>query len=299
MDEAELVGRVAVGVDGSEGGQKAAAWALEEARIRGVALDAVYAWQLASLAYSAPGFTPPTNEEIEGVGRALLDKTLADLPDRGDVKIRLRVSDGPPADVLGAVAAEPGVDLVVVGGRGHGAVKELLLGSVSHALSHHCPKPLVIVHLGHPVTDGETKPGSQLVVGVDGSAEANVALRWAAVEAQTRGVPLRVVSAWSASKALSRTSLPAAGSVESSLQAAAQQVVDTAVSSLDRSGLTVEGQVVEGHPAAALMEVADAAALLVVGSRGLGRAQERLLGSVSHACAQRSPVPVVIIPHLG
>jgi nucleotide-binding universal stress UspA family protein len=43
------------------------------------------------------------------------------------------------------VAADVEADLVVVGRRGHGGFSELLLGSVPHALSHHCDVPVVIV----------------------------------------------------------------------------------------------------------------------------------------------------------
>lgn len=53
----------------------------------------------------------------------------------------------------------------------------------------------------------------------------------------------------------------------------------------------------EGRPAQLLIDAAASADLLVVGSRGLGRTQEAIHGSVSHACAHRSPVPVAIIPH--
>jgi hypothetical protein len=50
------------------------------------------------------------------------------------------------------------------------------------------------------------------------------------------------------------------------------------------------------RPAPVLVDAARSADLLVVGTRGLGRAREAIQGSVNHACAHRSPVPVAVIP---
>ncbi len=52
---------------------------------------------------------------------------------------------GHPAEEIWRAASEPGVDLVVVGARGLGPVKRLLLGSVSEAMVHHAPCPVLVV----------------------------------------------------------------------------------------------------------------------------------------------------------
>jgi nucleotide-binding universal stress UspA family protein len=62
-------------------------------------------------------------------------------------------------------------------------------------------------------------------------------------------------------------------------------------------GVAIEPRVVRGEASTVLIERAKEADLLVVGRRGLNRAKEVLLGSVSHACAHHSPVPVALIPH--
>jgi nucleotide-binding universal stress UspA family protein len=291
-DERPERNRVVVGVDGSSSSQAAIGWALEDARLRNADVEAVYAWQLPSLAYGAAGFVAPSRHEIEADGRAILDKALGGLPDSTDVVIRLRVCDGPPAEILQEVAAEPDVRLVVVGSRGHSAVTELLLGSVSHALTHHCPTPLVIIH--QPPEGGAGPAGERwILVGVDGSPEGDTALRWAAQEARMRGSSLRVVVAWSDAKAVFPTRFPLAVG----LHTAAEDIVDRAVDRLDAPDLSIERTVVRGRAPAVLTELACSADLLVVGRRGLGRAREALHGSVSHACAHRSPVTVAVIPH--
>jgi nucleotide-binding universal stress UspA family protein len=303
MNELEQGSRILIGVDGSTGSRAAAAWTLAQAAFYHAESEAVYAWQLTSLAFSAPGFVAPTHDEIDVEGRATFDRTMADLVVPADVKVKLRVCDGPPAEVLRVAAGDPDVRMVVVGSQGHGAMTEFLLGSVSHGLTHHCPRPLVIVHCGTGNVTAGARPAPpaerRVVVGVDGSPDSLVALRWAAAEAAATDASLQVAVAWSESKALFPTKFALGGSLAVSLHAAAEGILDEALRTLDSPGLRIERAVVEGRPAKALIELAASADLLVVGRRGLGRAQEALHGSVSHTCAHRSPIPVAIVPHVG
>lgn len=286
--------RIIVGVDGSTGSGAALAWAIAEAAARTAEIEAVYVWHLPSLAYSAPVYVPPSPENLETQAQAVVDDVLATLP-AAAVKVGLRAYDGPPAAILRAVAEEPEVALVVVGARGHGGVAGLLLGSVSQTLIHECPKPLVII----PRTGQDAAPiaaPGRVVVGFDGSSGAKEALRWAAAEAHWGRTILQVVHAWSESKAILPPASRPGPSRDSDPAALAQLFVDTAVEDLDSSGVEIERTVAEGRPAEVLLELAKDAALLVVGGRGLSRGRETIHGSVSHACAHRSPVPVAIIP---
>lgn len=144
------------------------------------------------------------------------------------------------------------------------------------------------------------------VVGVDGSAGAGVALRWAAAEARLRNVPLRVVHAWSFGftgvpgggygyQGATRGVFTGAGAGE--LRCAAGALLDAAIAevAVDVDGVEIERQVVEGGAAEVLMGAADGADLLVVGSRGHGGFAGLLLGSVSQQCVHRAPCPVVIV----
>lgn len=78
----------------------------------------------------------------------------------------------------------------------------------------------------------------------------------------------------------------------------AEQLVDSELAELggETSGIDIERAVVEGAPAPALLEAAEGAALLVVGSRGRGGFTGLLLGSVSQQCAHHAPCPLVIVP---
>jgi nucleotide-binding universal stress UspA family protein len=145
-----------------------------------------------------------------------------------------------------------------------------------------------------------------IVVGVDGSPGAVAALRFAVEEARTHGKRLHVVHAWRMPLSLV-TAEPAAfgvpmvpdlaiDEVRGSALAEAAAVLDAALESVDTSGVEVERELVEAPPARALIEAAQGAELLVVGSRGHGGFTGLLLGSVSQQCTHHAPCPVVIVP---
>ena len=136
---------IVVGVDGSAGSAKALRFALEEARLRGAEVKAVGAWHVPAAAYET-GWVPisvdPT--DYEKIARAALEKTLADAGAAdADVSVTSVVREGNAADVL--IAEARVADLLVVGSRGLGGFKGLLLGSVSQQCAHHAACPVVIV----------------------------------------------------------------------------------------------------------------------------------------------------------
>lgn len=137
-----------------------------------------------------------------------------------------------------------------------------------------------------------------IVVGVDGSKYSVAALRWALDEARVRGARIRAVHSWGTP--FVSTYHEAAHLIDTdfaALRTAAAAVLESAVAAAlaGREDVEIEQVVVEGPPAAALIEAARDAALLVVGSRGIGGFTGLLLGSVSHQCALHAPCPVVIV----
>jgi nucleotide-binding universal stress UspA family protein len=136
-----------VGIDGSPGSHEALRFALAEARLRGARLKLVSAWSYALLA-SPVGMMAPIDDELIADLRtgaeALVDRALAEVGGPGaDQEIEKVVAEGAAAHVL--LEAAQGADLLVVGTRGHGGFAGLLLGSVSHQLTHHAPCPVVVV----------------------------------------------------------------------------------------------------------------------------------------------------------
>jgi nucleotide-binding universal stress UspA family protein len=295
MDSERNGTTIVVGIDGSPGSQAAAGWAIDEAQLGSSPVAAVYAWHLATMAYGAPGFVPPAAEEIEAEGQQVLEQVLAGIDGGPGAKLRLRVFDGRPAEIIRKVAEDPQVGLVVVGSRGHSSMSDVVLGSVSHALSHRCPKPLVIVPRTWRSQPMATAT-SRIVVGVDGSPESLAALRWAAGEAVARRVRLEVVAAWTLNNAVLSDDVPPGQSIDTALEQAAHEMAERAVAGLNLPDLDSKVIVVPGPAAAILIEQADGADMLVLGTRGLGKVREALFGSVGHACVHHSRVPVVIVP---
>ncbi|MBA8824564.1 nucleotide-binding universal stress UspA family protein [Saccharopolyspora lacisalsi] len=136
---------------------------------------------------------------------------------------------------------------------------------------------------------------NKIVVGIDGSPSSMAALDWALGQAELTGASVEAITAWE---------YPAFYSWEGGavppreFEGAASVTVETTVESALEKRTTstpVQTRVVQGHSAQILLEAAEQAGLLVVGSRGHGGFVGALLGSVSHKCAHHSPCPVVIV----
>jgi nucleotide-binding universal stress UspA family protein len=141
---------------------------------------------------------------------------------------------------------------------------------------------------------------SVIVVGVDHSAGATEALRFALEEAQLRHATLRAIHAWQfgyIGVAGISGGLPAVGGELREFRDDAAAALDTTLREAipDTGEVEVERRVVEGPPAAVLIEESHGADLLVVGSRGHGGFAQLLLGSVSQQCAHHAECPVVIV----
>jgi nucleotide-binding universal stress UspA family protein len=161
------------------------------------------------------------------------------------------------------------------------------------------------------MSDGGGSPAREVVVvGVDGSAGARAALRWAIAEARLRQAPLRAVHAWApdygagylgggyASMAGGYGFVSAdAGDYVSGMRQAAEEMLERALADLaaEADGVEIEREIVEGVAAQVLVEAAGAGDLLVVGSRGHGGFAGLLLGSVSQQCAHHARCPAVVV----
>lgn len=127
---------VVVGTDGSPVSQAALDFAVEEAALRDVPLVAVCALSDAAGVFG-------TARDIEADFITAMGKMQADHP---EVLMQMRLEQGAPRSALLAAASHG--QLLVVGARGRGGLREMMLGSVSLALLHHAPCPVTVVHGG-------------------------------------------------------------------------------------------------------------------------------------------------------
>ncbi|MCB1013682.1 MAG: universal stress protein [Acidimicrobiales bacterium] len=142
----EQGGRVVVGVDDSPGSDRALRWAVAEAAAHGREVHAVLAWELPTI--GAFGIDPqPVDFDALAEGAAqVLARVLARVEDEAreqGVTVTGEVVHGHPRHVLLECAGD--ADLLVVGSRGMGGVKGLLLGSVSSYCATHAPVPVAVV----------------------------------------------------------------------------------------------------------------------------------------------------------
>ena len=139
------MGTIVVGVDGSDGSLAALRFALEEAKVRGDDVKAVNAWHVPPAAYGA-GWAP-AGVDFDDFRRLAEEALQAGLEEGGAAASGITVTpvlvEGQPADALCAEAE--GAELLVVGSRGLGGFKGLLVGSVSQQCVHHSPCPVVVV----------------------------------------------------------------------------------------------------------------------------------------------------------
>ena len=135
-----------------------------------------------------------------------------------------------------------------------------------------------------------------VVVGVDGSDASRDALRWAASYAQLIGAHLRAVTAWQWPLSMT-VALPVPEDFDPA--ADALKALDGILSETlgDHPAISISSRVYDGPAAAALVDDAADADLLVVGSRGRGGFAGLLLGSTSEHCARHAACPVVIVRH--
>jgi nucleotide-binding universal stress UspA family protein len=152
----------------------------------------------------------------------------------------------------------------------------------------------------------KSKNVAAVVVGVDGSAGAAEALRWAVAEARLRKARLRIVHAWTYGYVgmpnggfdyMGLGSYASLGIDLGDLQRAAEDLLEKAIGAVAGGvdGVEIERQVLQGTAAGVLVGAVVAGDLLVVGSRGHGDFVGLLLGSVSQQCVHYAPCPVVVV----
>jgi nucleotide-binding universal stress UspA family protein len=306
---------VVVGIDGSAGSRAALAAAVDEAVRTGADVEAVATYLVADLwrDRSSTGVSPSRERILEDLRertRAMVDDVLGarGSPEGAAVPaVRVEVVEGPAAEVLVQRAAS--ADLLVVGRRGHGTFRGLLLGSVALACAMHAPCPVMVVHAAPSAVDTGGAAGprgrARLVVGVDGSPGSRAALGFALTTAARRGADLEVVStyplmlSWSGGVPLDAA---AADPVREETESRIRDVVATVreepavavVPAVREVPLSV--RVTVGPAAQELVDRSRDAELLVVGSRGRGAVRSALLGSVALHCATHARSPVVVVP---
>jgi nucleotide-binding universal stress UspA family protein len=285
--------KIVVGVDGSESSQEALRWAIAEAKLHGQPVEALMAW-----GYLDQHHVPAESQHFEpdyheADARAALAQYVADVVgSEAPADVQLHPICDLPARALLDAGEDAG--MLVVGARGRGGFASLLLGSVSQKVLHHATCPVAVIRAGQ---EPSAKVGEgRIVVGIDGSRNADAALRWAIDEGRRRGSSVEVVHAWHM-PFVAPYPYVSAEFDGTPFEKDARDIVDRAI---HRAKPTTDDRISQvtsvSGPASLLLVTAKGADLIVVGSRGLSAARAAVLGSVSHQVTLHATCPVVVIP---
>ena len=190
-------------------------------------------------------------------------------------------------------------DIIVMGWRGHGAVRRLLTGSVSRGVVRRGSCSVLVVR--RPV-----RALRHVVVGFDGSPNAERALEFLAALTPARGARVTVF------RAVDTMHVPTQGLISADTRATvaaevarinqerrstAQKELSRATKTLTAAGWEVDQVLTDGAPLRDLLGTAVKvrADLLVVGARGVTGLRHLLLGSVAEGALNRSPVAVLVV----
>jgi nucleotide-binding universal stress UspA family protein len=205
---------------------------------------------------------------------------------------------GDPTAMIVRQAQRTRSDLIVMGWRGHGVVRRLLVGSVSRGVVRHAPCSVLVVRRA-------SRSLRRIVLGYDGSPNAGRAIDFVArltpVDARitvVMAVPLMPAP----SRALTTTAVK--GTIADEVRRtnarrlrAARRALRIATTPLRAAGINVRMVVTEKAPLDALLDASASAKadLVVVGATGATRLRGLLLGSVAQGSLDRSRVPVLVV----
>lgn len=278
-------GSVVVGVDGSPGAERALRWAAEEAHdhrrpltlVHAIVLPERYRMGEATVYYDEICADARAEaHRVLSAARALADELVP------DVEVREVPVEADPRDVL--IELSRTAATVVVGSRGRGAVRSLLMGSTSLAVVRHARCPVVVCR---PAPEsGGGAPRARVVVGVEGSPRSVVTVEHAAALASYRHLPLHVVhSRW-------------LGPLGDTVPDQGLRLAETLAGLQEKyPDVQITRESAAASPEDRLVELSHDATALVVGGHAGGVASEILTGSVATNVVEHARCPVVVVPH--
>lgn len=290
---------VVVGTDGSAHAELAVRWAAQHARMRGAPLLIATAVS-APVAYGMGGHLPQDFfVALENDGKRIVDEATQiareTAPSLSIETTVLLEATGPALLELSEKA-----QTIVVGTRGLSGLASAFMGSISSLVARHAACPVVVVRTpSHSGSDpvGESVPVSgPVLVGVDGSENSAKAVEEAVREASLRGATLIAIHAWSDVPLSTMDPIAqVSGLFDEASVADAVLSEQLAGYATDYPDVNVEHIVALDRPDSAILDRAEGAQLVVVGSRGRGGFAGLMLGSTSIKVLRSAHCPVMVV----
>jgi len=273
-------GAVVVGVDGSPDSDNALSAAVEQARLEHRPLHILHSYDLSPVYFQVLPDRADRAAHIKQVAQDIADRALARATETApglDVTVGLGASD--PREAL--LKASETASIVVVGSRGLGTMRSLLLGSVSAWISTHAHSPTLVVR----PSDAERR--ARIMVGTDATKVSSAAMEFAFAHASLRGAPLTVVHCFDKAEPSSEGDPEERLALAESMAGLRDKYVD----------VQVEVEFGRGSAAAYLSQASERADILVVGSRFRSTAAAMLFGAVSRAVVEHAACSVAVVPN--
>ena len=291
--------KVLLATDGSEDANLATRAAIEISGRSGSELHVVHVLQpLPSYAYPELVLDAYSlvRDRQDKQARELLAAVVKRIRDEGGNVAEIHLRRGPATDEILDLAEGLGAGLIVVGSRGLGPLKRLVVGSVSEGIVRGATCPVLVLR-GGP----DAWPPRRVVVGDDGSETAKGAGELAASIGRlfdAKGLLMRAYPRLPEIDAEGRESDPR--TINDELRREEQTLEDRAAGIKDDLGVRLRIRIAVGDPAATLLEAAEEGVaertLVAVGSRGLDAMQRVRFGSVSTKVLHAAKGPVLVYP---
>lgn len=289
--------KILLATDGSKDAELAAKAAVDLSKRTGAELHVVHAWRpLPHYAYPSlvpEGYQPPYEEGA----RKILEAQVGRIEEAGISVAEAHLVTGRPADAILDLGDQIGAGLIVVGSRGLGPVKRLLVGSVSESIVHHAKCPVLVVRSG-----AGSWPPVRVVIGEDLSEDAHSAAKLGITLAKLMEAETLLVHTYEGMPPHPET-LPQAdrelyeAMVDKHLRQVESALEERAAELEQAYDVRPQVRIVPGESAQVLAEIAeegDGPSLLVVGSRGLGTSERIVIGSVSSKVLRAAGGPVLV-----
>jgi len=219
-------------------------------------------------------------------GERLLDRIQSLLPiHAGPSTKHLRI--GSPAQVIVSMAEEQKADLIVMGARGLGPIKEWLLGSVSHRV-------LTLASCATLIVNGPVKAMKQILLPLEGLSDAEAAIRFLQLKPFHEAVDVTLLTILTSTEPPMPGDAAAAAAATEKLEEKAAYIEGVA-ERLRAIGYEAHGVAVVGTPSSMILQEATTpqSDLILMGTRGRQGMTRFLLGSVSHEVLHKMPCPVL------
>lgn len=234
----------------------------------------------------AEGLYKTLEESMREDGERLLNRVQSLLPlHAGPMTKHLQM--GSPAEVIVSIAEEQKADLIVMGARGLGPIKERLLGSVSHRI-------LTLAHCATLIVNGPVKAMKQILLPLQGPSDTESAIRFLQLKPFHDAVEVTLLTVLPSTEPPWPDDAAAAAASAEILEKQADYI-ESVAERLRAIGYQAHGVAVNGTPATMILQQAATlrSDLILMGTSGRQGITRFVLGSVSHAVLHQMPCPVL------